>query len=66
MGMTCSLWSDYGVTERMIDTRLFPRILTLAQQMWYNGEALPFDIFMEKVRNKKEWFIEQGYRFGDE
>ena len=38
--MTCALWTDDGVTERMIDRRLFPRILALAEQMWYQGESL--------------------------
>lgn len=30
-GMTCALWTDDGVTESMIDKRLFPRILALAE-----------------------------------
>ena len=45
LGMTCALWTDDGVTERMIDRRLFPRILALAEQMWYQGERLDFTRF---------------------
>lgn len=40
LGMTCALWTDDGVTERMIDRRLFPRILALAEQMWYQERDL--------------------------
>ncbi len=34
IGMGRSLWCDYGLTENMLDERLFPRIFVLAQQMW--------------------------------
>lgn len=40
LGMSCALWTDDGVTERMIDRRLFPRILALSEQMWHEGKRL--------------------------
>ena len=56
LGMTCALWTDDGVTERMIDRRLFPRILALAEQMWYQGERLDFTRFHQNILQRKEWF----------
>lgn len=44
--MTCALWTDDGVTERMIDRRLFPRILALAEQMWHQGRCLTLPGFI--------------------
>ena len=64
LGMTCALWTDDGVKEKMIDQRVFPRILALAEQMWYSGTLAPMDDFYEKVLQRKEWFESKGYGFG--
>lgn len=64
LGMSCALWTDYGVTEDMIDRRLFPRILALAEQMWHKGKLDSFDTFYNKVLQKKNWFEKQGFQFG--
>jgi len=65
LGMTCALWTDDGITESMIDERLFPRILALAEQMWYCGEPVPFEKFHQRTEKKKDWFERQGYTFGE-
>lgn len=44
IGMECALWTDDSVLENMIDTRLFPRIFALAEQMWHIGCPLPHHI----------------------
>lgn len=62
--MTCALWTDDGVVERMIDSRLFPRIFALAEQMWHQGEVLDFSQFYHSILLKKEWFEQIGYEFG--
>lgn len=64
LGMSCSLWCDYGVTEDMLDSRLFPRILALSEQMWHTGPLRDFDTFYRDVQQKKSWFGQQGYGFG--
>ena len=64
LGMSCALWTDYRVTENMIDRRLFPRILAIAEQMWSRSEPESFELFYQKVKDKKEWFEKQGYMFG--
>ncbi len=64
LGMSSALWTDDGVTEDRIDRRVFPRILALAEQMWYSGKPLSFDEFYGKVLLKQPWFEQQGYSFG--
>lgn len=64
LGMTCALWTDYGVTENMIDRRLFPRVLAVAEQMWHKGALCSFDIFYNNVLQKESWFNKQGFQFG--
>lgn len=63
-GMTCALWTDDGVTEAMIDQRLFPRILALAEQMWHCGKLAPFDEFYQRVYDMKIWFEGEGFIYG--
>lgn len=63
-GMGSAMWTDDGVTEQMIDRRLFPRILALAEQMWHRGELPDFDTFYRHIMRKKAWFEEHGYEFG--
>ena len=48
----------------MIDQRVFPHILVLAEQMWYNKTLCPLDVFYERVFQRKAWFDSQGYIFG--
>lgn len=64
LGMSCALWTDHGVREDMIDRRLFPRILVIAEQMWNRNEPESFETFYQKVKKKKKWFEKQGYIFG--
>lgn len=64
LGITCALWTDDGVREKMIDQRLFPRILALAEQMWYSGTLAPMDVFHNRILRKKEWFEQKGFEFG--
>lgn len=63
-GMECALWTDDGVTEQMIDQRLFPRILVLAEQMWHRGNLADFEAFYRNILRMKPWFEAQGYSFG--
>ena len=64
IGMSCALWTDYGVTENMIDRRLFPRILAISEQMWYCGKLLDFSDFYHRIKQKQYWFEQQGFEFG--
>lgn len=64
LGMSCALWTDDNVMERMIDRRLFPRILALAEQMWHQGEPEDFELFYNRVQQKRTWFEQLGFQFG--
>lgn len=64
VGMTCALWTDDGVTERMIDRRLFPRILAVAEQMWHQEDTPDFNQFYGKIIQRKQWFEQLGFEFG--
>jgi N-acetyl-beta-hexosaminidase len=60
LGMGCSLWTDYNLTEDMLDYRLFPRIFALAEQMWSRAERPPFAEFRRRVYAKRSILAEQG------
>jgi len=64
IGMSASLWTDYNVTESMIDRRLFPRIFALAQQMWSQTNDMSFEQFYGNVKMLKPFFEKLNYKFG--
>jgi len=64
LGMSAALWTDYNVTEAMIDRRLFPRIFALTEQMWHKGDKLPFDVFYHNVKKISSQFEKMGYQSG--
>jgi N-acetyl-beta-hexosaminidase len=52
LGMGTSMWTDWNVTMEMIDKRVFPRILSLADQMWYGkNKDKNFDKYYEKIKS---------------
>lgn len=65
LGMSCSLWTDYGVTERMLDSRLFPRIFAIAELMWHSGDLLPAEALKQQIEQKRAFFEALGYEFGE-
>ena len=64
LGMGTSLWTDWNVTEDLVDRRVFPRIYGLAEQMWSTGKRLTFDDFYEKVKQKYPLLIALGIDYG--
>jgi hexosaminidase len=50
LGMGCCQWTDWYVKMSMIDQRVFPRIYSLAEQMWHKGERLTFEKFYERIK----------------
>jgi hypothetical protein len=55
-----SLRIDYNLTEDMLDTRMFPRIFALAEQMWSITYRLPYDMFLEKVTSMRGLLTQLG------
>ena len=46
LGAECALWTDYGLTEDILDERLFPRIYALSQLFWSGNsvQLLPAEV----------------------
>jgi len=64
LGIEACLWSDYNVTEEMVDARVFPRILALCELMWQPGERMPFDRFRSSVAEHAKRLDKIGVRIG--
>ena len=64
IGMGTSLWTDWNVTENLVDRRVFPRIFALVEQMWSTGERLPFNEFYDKVKKKYPLLTALGIDYG--
>ncbi len=64
LGMGTSLWTDWNVREHMIDQRVFPRIFSLAEQMWHVGEKIPYNEFYMRVKLKRSFMKLMGIKYG--
>jgi len=64
LGMSASLWTDWYVNQNMIDRRVFPRIYSLAEQMWSKATPLPFNDFHEKVKSQYSKLTLLGIDYG--
>ena len=64
LGMGSCLWTDWNVTMRMIDQRVFPRLLVLAEQMWNKRKNIPFEEFYERVKGYYPRMRVLGIRYG--
>lgn len=49
LGMSAALWTDWNVRMSMIDRRVFPRLLVLAEQMW-SRDRIPFERYYENLK----------------
>ena len=56
LGITAALWTDYGLTENMLDYRLMPRIFAIAELMWHNGEKLPLEYLLKRSLSAQAHF----------
>lgn len=63
-GIECALWADGGVTEELIDRRLFPRIFALSEQMWHTGALMPLEQFEQQIEAIAPLYRRAGYEFG--
>lgn len=61
MGITAALWTDYGLTDDMIDNRIFPRIFALAELMWHQGELMTLNQLTHKITGISAYFSRQGF-----
>ncbi|MFZ4620922.1 MAG: beta-N-acetylhexosaminidase [Bacteroidota bacterium] len=49
LGMGSCLWTDWNVRMSMIDQRVFPRLLVLAEQMW-SEKRIPFEKYYANIK----------------
>lgn len=56
LGITAALWTDYGLTEDLLDERLFPRIFALAELMWHKGSRRPLAEFRDEAEAASHYF----------
>jgi hexosaminidase len=64
LGMGACLWTDWYVKMRMIDQRVFPRLLVLAEQMWSKGKKPPFEEYLLRMRRFYPRLEAQGIEYG--
>lgn len=65
LGGECNMWSEYAPQET-IDSKLFPRILALAEIVWTYPEDKNYSEFLTRVRNHYPNLQRLGINYGVE
>ncbi len=63
IGAEGNMWSE-RVTEETINSKIFPRILALAEVLWSEAEERNYDEFLSRVRNQYPILKAMGVNYG--
>lgn len=65
MGSEANMWTEHAPQET-IDSKLFPRLLALAEVFWTNKENKNYDEFHSRITNHYERLLANGIQYGRE
>ncbi|MCP4405150.1 MAG: family 20 glycosylhydrolase, partial [bacterium] len=65
IGGEANMWSEYA-PEELVDGKLFPRILALAEVLWTTGQNKKYEHFYERVQNHYQRLDYLGVNYGPE
>ncbi len=65
LGGECNMWSEYAPQEK-VDSRLFPRILALAEVVWTYPAERDYDEFLKRVKSHYLHLEILGVSYGPE
>ena len=64
LGAECCVWTEH-LTADMLDGRVFPRILAVAELMWNYPEKRDYDRFRKRVETQTPYWRELGVEYGE-
>ena len=65
LGSEANMWTEQAPQET-IDSKLFPRILALAEVFWTNKENKNYDDFYSRLQNHYDRLSSEGIKYGRE
>ncbi len=63
LGGECNMWTEHA-PQQLVDSKIFPRILALAEVLWSPKEGKDFDEFYNRVENHYKRLNLMGVTYG--
>lgn len=64
IGGECNLWTEHIPTEENLDSKVFPRLLAMAEVLWTYPSERDFPVFYEKVQSQYSYLESQDVAYG--
>lgn len=53
LGIQANMWNEYGFTNDVIEWRMYPRLLALAEVAWSNHSVKSYDSFLKRLESQR-------------
>lgn len=62
IGGECNMWTEHAPQEK-VDSKMFPRLLAMAEVLWTNHQVRNYDAFLERVQGMYSYldFLDVSY-----
>lgn len=64
IGGECNMWTERVPTEENLDSKVFPRMIALAEVLWSYPEERDFDNFYQRLQEHYETLTDFGIDYG--
>lgn len=65
IGGECNMWTEHAPQEK-VDSKMFPRLLAMAEVLWTNQKARNYDEFLIRVQENYQYLDFLGVEYGPE
>ncbi|MFT5972988.1 MAG: hexosaminidase [Cryomorphaceae bacterium] len=66
IGGECNMWTEHVPDEKTLDSRVFPRLLAMAEVLWSDSASLDYPEFAERVQTHYPLLEKHGVQYGKE
>ncbi|MCC7455293.1 MAG: family 20 glycosylhydrolase [Crocinitomix sp.] len=66
LGGECNIWTEHVPNEQNLDSKVFPRMIALAEVLWSAPKQPNFDDFYNRLQSHYSWLEKQGIAYGME
>lgn len=66
IGGECNIWTERVPDENTLDSRVFPRLLAMAEVLWSDSTARDYDEFVNRVQSHYPILEGQNVHYGEE
>ncbi|HKL40831.1 MAG TPA: family 20 glycosylhydrolase, partial [Cryomorphaceae bacterium] len=66
IGGECNMWTEHVPDEKTLDSRVFPRLMAMAEVLWSDSTARDYNEFADRVQSHYPILEKLGVHYGEE